>query len=340
MKNRRLFILLAALLPLFSCGTMNYSAYQGGVQFRNSIYYTPGNRTYTAYEQESEPVANQPQTASVQVHSDTRTVYVGDVNEVDINYEPGTTYTIIDDDDSYAARLRKFDSPTYTVNINFVEPYWWNVDFAWYNSWWGINNRWWYGPNWHWYTPSWYWYSYWHNPWYDSWWGVSHWSWYNHWYDPWWGPVHRPGLKPAPNPGHGPAGGPGYAPGGGRPGRDVYYGKRNANSTYRNPDRGSVAPGKPGNVTGGPQQGSVTRKPSRNQQGSNVKGQQPSKQHQQNVGKNNSSANRNNGGSYTRNSGSSSNRSGSSYSGGSSRSSYSNSGAGRSSGGGSSYRRR
>ena len=136
MKNRRLFILLAAVLPLVSCGTMGYSALQGGGQFRNSIYYTPGSRTYTAQAEVDEDLTAAAQPAPSNVQGETRTVHIGEANEVNINYEPGVTYTIVDDDDSYAARLRKFDSPTYTINIDFVEPsYWWNVGFGWYDPW-------------------------------------------------------------------------------------------------------------------------------------------------------------------------------------------------------------
>ena len=332
MKNRSLFVLLAAVLPLFSCGTVGYSSLQGGGQFKNSIYYTPGSRSSAVQiAQQEEPAAVQ-QTQQGPA-SDTRTVYVGEANEVNINYEPGASYTIMDDDESYAARLRKFDSPTYTVNINLVEPYWWDVDM------------WWYGPRWHWYTPSWHWHSYWHNPWrshwyshwyghwYDPWWSTPSWAWHSHWYDPWWGPVHRPIY--APWPGHGPARGPGYHPGHGRPGRNVYYGKRGSGSTYNGVNRGSVTAGKPGNVDSRNQQGSVTRRPSRNQQGNtgqqngSVKPQQKSQQ--QGSQQNRSSYNR---------SSNSYNRSGSSYSGGSNRGSNSSGGATRSSGGGSSYRRR
>lgn len=326
MKNKSLFILLAAVLPLFSCGTMSYSAFQGGGQFRNSIYYAPGNRTSAVQVVErGESATEQRQYQPQGTQNDTRTVYVGDADHVEINYEPGASYTIMDDEESYAARLRKFDSPTYTVNINFVEPYWWDVDL------------WWYGPRWHWNTPSWHWHSYWYNPWYsrwyghwsDPWWSRPHWAWHNHWYDPWWGPVHRPVY--APWPGHDPAGGPGYHPGHGRPVRDVYYGKRHSGSSYSNVNRGNVTSGKPGGTDNKNNGGSVTRKPSRNQQGGNVKPQQKSSQqssHQQNSG------------SYTRNS-NSYNRSGSSsYNSGAGRSSSGNSGATRSSGGGSSYRRR
>lgn len=324
MKNRSLFILLAAVLPLLSCGTMSYSALQGGEQFRNSIYYTPGSRTYTTHSQVEKNAGETPQQLQSGEQEDVRNVYVGEADEVNIKYEPGATYAIIDDDGSYAARLRKFDSPSYTINIEFVEPfYWYDVSFGWRTPWW--SNRYaWYGPGWYWHIPSWHWDSYWHNPWYDHIWGRPYWAWHNPWHHPWWGHHHHPVY--APWPGHGHIGGPGYAPGHGRPGRDVYYGKRNAGSTYNNVNRGSVTSGRQNANTGKSSQGSVTRRPARNHSSGEVKSQQS-----QSVERNNSS--------YTRSSGNSYNRSGSSsYSSG--RSGNSSSGTTRSSGGGSSYRRR
>ena len=41
MKNNNLFLLVAAVFALISCGTANRSAQYSGTQFRNSIYYTP-----------------------------------------------------------------------------------------------------------------------------------------------------------------------------------------------------------------------------------------------------------------------------------------------------------
>lgn len=319
MKNRSLFVLLAAVLPLLSCGTVSHSAFQGGGQFRNSIYYSPGSRVYTAHTQADETAGEASQQVQAGVSGDTRTVYIGEANEVNINYEPGATYAIVDDDESYAARLRKFDSPTYTINIDFVEPYYWTgAYFGWYAPWWGRHYAW-YGPGWHWH-----WDSYWHNPWYDHLWGRPHWAWHHYWNDLWWGPVHHPIY--APWPGHGHIGGPGYLPGHGRPGRDVYYGKRNSGSTYHDVNRGSVTSGRQNANSSKASQGSVTRRPSRNQSGTNVKPTET----------------RSNNSSYTRSGGNQYNRSGaSSYGSGYNRGSNNSSGATRSQGGGgSSYRRR
>ncbi len=358
MKNRNLFILMAAVLPLISCGTAGHSAFYGGSQFRNSVYYTPSNHEYAQVQQ---PEPEQVQTGSGQqyaydVQSNTRTVHVGETNEVNINYEPGVTYVIADDEESYEARLRKFDSPTYNINIEFVEPsYWWNVHWGWYRPYGVAWRSAWYSPWWDryysWYGPSLF---YWHDPWYTG----PYWAWYNPWIDPWWGPVHRPGHH---HPPHWPGYGPGHSHG--RPVRDIYYGKRNTNSTYRDLGRGSVTTGSHNNVFGKPNTGSVTRRPSVGTTPPNggnantvVKGNSQQKEQQQyrrvtkskssgetNVKSSNGNSNRNS--SYSRSS-NSYNRSTSSYSNSSSRSSYGTSGGSggsggsRSSGGGSSYRRR
>lgn len=325
MKNRNLFMLMAALMPLISCCTMIQSASYGG-QFRNSVYYTPqNNRSGAVAQTQQQPVQQNGeygQESRYDAASNTRTIYMGESNEVTIDYDPGVTYTIVDDRESYAARLRKFDSPTYNVNINFVEPsYWWDFHFGWYspygiswrtgwyNSWWNRHFAW-YGPGWHW-----------SDPWYTG----PYWAWYNPWWDPWWGPVHRPGLHYPPHrPGHG----PGYLPGHGRPsyGRDVYYGKRNSNSTYRDINRGSVSQGRNNGVSGKPNSGSITRRPSVNNKNTTPPPQSKSDKSVVNNNRNNSGSSI-----YNR----SSNSHGSNYN----RSSSGSSGGSRSQGG-SSYRRR
>ncbi len=277
MKNNNLFILMAAVFALISCGTANRSAQYSGAQFRNSIYYTPDSRNSMAYMQEQEQLKElQDRTSgTVQKATDspgTKTIYVGENNEVDIQYVPGTTYTIMDDPESYEARLRKFDSPTYTVNIDFglYDPYpWYDYRYGWYSpyggSWYPNWSHPWYGAMYPWYSASWRW------DWQYRWdrfhnWG---WGWYDPFYDPWWGhvywpaynpgywPVHRPAHRPDYRPGHYPGHGPGARP---DKGRDVYYGKRNSSPTYRDADRNNAPAGKPV-VAGKPNTGSVTRRP-------------------------------------------------------------------------------
>ncbi len=267
MKNNNLFILMAAVFALISCGTANRTAYQSGTQFRNSIYYTPDSRTSQAYLQEQEylknlqerttsTVAQQESYSTGIMSTDTKTVYVGDNNQVNIDARPGVTYTIVDDQESYEARLRKFDSPFYTINIDVYDPYpWYGYRYGAYSPYWGS----WYG-NWRyhwysWYTPSWSWHYNWH---WDPWYANSYWGWYDPFYDPWWGPaywpvhrpVHRPGIHPGDRPGFHPGAGPGAKP---HHGKEIYYGKRKSSPSYNNANNINAA--------GRPATGSVTRKP-------------------------------------------------------------------------------
>lgn len=224
MKNSTLFILLAGTLILFSCGTTNRTSYATS-EFRNGIYYTPDQQDEQTYVQ-SKTELNKLQSATAQSLNNTskgnsynsqtnvETIFVGDTNAINIDYDPRITYSIVDDDESYESRLRKFDSPTYTINIEWNDP--------WYNPWWGT----WYRPYWSTWGTAWY------NPWwgnYYSWWGPSYSPWYGWggWYDPWWGPSWGPSW-------YYPWGSPGYYP----PhhhsghGRDVYYGRREGGSSY------------------------------------------------------------------------------------------------------------
>ena len=386
MKNNNLFILMAAVFALISCGTANRTAYYSGSQLRNSIYYTPDNSSSQAYLQEQEYLQNlQEQTArnitaseqTVYSTSPTqKSIYVGEGNQVNIDAVPGVTYTIMDDQESYEARLRKFDSPYYSINIDINYPLY-DYTWGWYNPWYrhyygwhtpSWNMRWNWRYNWRWYEP---WYSgaFWgmYDPFYDPWWGPSYW--YGYWPSYW--PAHHPVHKPGHINGHYPGAGPGARP---HIGKDVYYGKRDSAPSYRNADKNR--PSVPnGNATGKPGNGSVTRRPANvsqinsdskapaqkpaapqnssgqyrrvvkdnaAQNGHGVKTENTNKKGNTPARSGNSSYNRNsnnnNSASYTRSTGSQN------------RSSYSNSGnssAGRSSGntnygnqGGSSYRRR
>ncbi|MCI1778650.1 MAG: hypothetical protein LKI53_01685 [Bacteroidales bacterium] len=237
MKNKSLYLFLAAVLTVSSCGTAN-KASSGG--FTNGIYYS-GESNRTGYDKKSGhdlySLKNETNTAiknkkdlSYYISSDVDTVHVGDTNRVDIEYRPNTTYAIVDDEDSYAARLRKFDSPSFNINVTFEDPW----DYAWYNPWWGSG----------WYRPAWItWGDAWYNPWwgtYFTWWGPSYYwggtpywgmgwnsmyGWYGsfgpYWgmYDPyyyyWDGPYYH-GSWPY------------------RYGRDRYYGQRNRSMGYTN----------------------------------------------------------------------------------------------------------
>lgn len=224
MKNNILFALLACSLFLFSCGTMTRTAQNTQPGFVNSIYYTPDQAEELAYNQSKAELEEIQKATTSFLDGNRQTIYIGDTNVVDIDYNPSYTYSIVDDQESYEARLRKFDSPVYTVNIewdqtNYYDWYNWNnwyshSHWGWYNPWYRYSS---------WYNP-WYRYSSWYNPWYcgygygwyDPWYTSSWYSPYYGWYDPWWGH----GWAPAPFPNHH------------QPHRDIYYGHRDSAPSY------------------------------------------------------------------------------------------------------------
>lgn len=256
MKNSNLFLMMAALFALISCGTANRSAHYSGSQFRNSVYYTPGSRSSSEYVQQMQQLEQLKENTAENLVS-AEGEYAYNYNTVPDTKGEEVSYSFIDNGESYEARLRKFDSPTYTINIDIVDPYpWWNIHYSWYPGRYWRHHHAWYSPSWYWYSPSWHWG--WHDPWYTG----PYWGWYDPFYDPWWGPgyrpgfhpVHRPGLHPGHYPGHGPGAAPDH-----RPGREVYYGKRNSSPTYNNADRGMVSNGER-NPSARPATGSATRR--------------------------------------------------------------------------------
>ena len=359
MKNSNLLLLMAAVFALASCGTYTQSAQRGGAQFRNGIYYAQnsGAPAAAAQQQYLEQLQEKTDEAlqDVQSHSydastNTMTVKVGDNNVVDIDYNPSITYQIVDDQESYEERLRKFDSPTYTINIEMDSYPMWNGYYSWYRPSWRWYSSWssrWYSP---WYSP---WYSSWYSPWYaDYAWGYYD-PFYDPFYSPMWGyhyvyhpvyyPVHRPVHKPAHKPAQKPGYYPGYGPGAPSHGKDIHYGKRKDSPSYQN-----VRKGNPGSVANGsaaqkPASGSVTRKPQNVQNKSNGTGQNKqgvtktpdNKKPATVTNRNNSNANRQNRESYTRTTNQQTRSGSSSQSGG-----FSNGRSSGSNGGGSSYRRR
>lgn len=240
MKNNILFILTAGCVVLFSsCGTANRATYASS-DFINGIYYTPDSKEIEEHvlaqaefenlrKETSQYIDNRSKNSVYTTSGNTQTIFVGDTNVVNIDYTPTYTYSIVDDEESYEARLRKFDSPVYTINIEWNDPYssWWDVWYrpswitwgtAWYNPWWGLQYSWW-GPSWgwnHWYAG------------YNPWWGYHH-------YDPWWGPAWGyPHYGPGWDYGWGPGWGPAPFPPHHRPHRDIYYGKREHSPSYNN----------------------------------------------------------------------------------------------------------
>ena len=217
MKNNILLVLMAGALFLCSCGTMTKTAQNTQTGFVNSIYYAPDKGEELAYNQSKEELAQIQNETNSFLDGRNQTIYVGDTNVVTIDYNPEYTYSIVDDQESYEARLRKFDSPVYTVNIEWNPSY----NYDWYNW-----NRWYTHSHWGWYNP-WYRYSSWHNPWYygygyglgwyDPWYTTSWYSPYYGWYDPWY---YGYGWAPAPFPNHS------------QPHNNIYYGHRNSSPSY------------------------------------------------------------------------------------------------------------
>lgn len=228
MRNITYLLILSAVIGLSSCMTTGGSWSSQGA-YANSLYYTPDpNAEQAALEQKRQASELRDQT-----NQSINEIYVGDNNQVDIDYRIDpynssvTTYSILDDSESYEARLRKFDSPTYTINLNiYDDSYWYRPNWAgysgWYNPWWG---------------------TYWRYPWYydDYYWGFGFGtrSWYLGWggwcpgyYDPWypgWGYCWDYGW------GHGPGWGHGWWHGHSpRDHRSVYYGRRNGGGIMHN----------------------------------------------------------------------------------------------------------
>ena len=363
MKNSNLFLLLAAVFALASCGTYTHTAQQGGSQFRNSIYYTPGNTNSQEYIQEQQYIAQlqertgqtmqNVQRQTYDASTNTMTVQVGDNNVVDIEYNPSVTYQIVDDQESYEARLRKFDSPTYTINIEMATSPWWGMD--WRSSW--------YGGHYSLYRPSWRWYSSWYSPWYYPWYGAWNSPWYadyawgfynpfnDPFYNPWWSHYYGPGFyypnhhhhhHPGLHPGHGPG-----APSHGH-GKDVHYGKRNDKPSYKDVRKGNSGTMASGAASHKPTTGSVTRRPQTATQNKVVNTTQnkqtavknPENKKQTTTTNRNHNSNSSSKGSYTRTTSQQTRSNSSSYSQSSGNGGGRSSGATHSSGGGSSYRRR
>lgn len=250
MKNNYLIISIVGLFSLVSCGTTTRMQSENN-RYQNGIYYTPSANDHIAYQndqQELRNLQNKTQKSIYDSRTNTETIYLSGDNEVDINYNPNINYAIVDSDESYEQRLRKFDSPTYTININ--------TNYSWGgNPWWGPNWGW---NNYYWpyYGSRWWRYNNWWGNWYDPWWGPN-WGWGPSWNNPWWGGCYDPWWG---GHHHHPYPGPGIS---NRPRRDVYYGKREQSPLYNQ---------------GRPSGGNYNRNPSTNQvrgNSSNMQNQRP-----------------------------------------------------------------
>lgn len=230
MKNTNLFLAALGSVILTSCGS-SYVASQSSGGFTNGIYYTEsgsGNVERVRSSNELSDLQSRTKKSIYNSGNNTQTIFIGDTNVVDLTVRSDYNYTyrIVDDDESYEARLRKFDSPVYNINIQ--------IDNGW-DDWFLAYDRyaWRYNP---WYSPSWGWY------WRSSWWAAHTWyspAWYwnDFWFDAWYG-------YPYPYYGYHRHWWPGYAP---VPphhnhwwdtphftGRPRYYGRRPDSPSYRN----------------------------------------------------------------------------------------------------------
>ena len=219
MKNSNLFLLVAALFAFVSCGTANLTAQWGASQYRNGIYY-------------SAAVASNVQAAPVQQYVEYAQVETEPVAPVAVALGAG---------ESYEERLRKFDSPVYVVNVEYVDLYpWWTLDFAWNSHSWRWYHSWYARPyiDWYW-ADSWWYNRHWNSHyWYDHYWYDRHW--YAHHWHPYYGHVHYPAHRPH------------------QPARNVHYGKRDYTPSYRDVNRGTVSTGSKSPM--GNPSGSVTRR--------------------------------------------------------------------------------
>ena len=268
MKNITLSILVVACGALTSCGPSNYAA-NGNGGYVNSIYYTSSDAETSTSEQPyiAQNVTNLKQKTTSTYNPVTTpvetvkvdTIYMGDENVVNVDYQPGTQYVVVDGDESYEVLLRKFDSPTYVVNVN-IDPW----DYAWYGAsslYWGwpsvYGSRYgWHSPlywrgywgwNWRWYDPWFLGWSSWYDPWYYSWRWYDPWyyGYYDHWY--WghrdhWRYDHGGGYYPGHRPGH-----RNIRPGAHRSDPGRYYTRRNGIGSSR-PGRPNSGVASKGNV--------------------------------------------------------------------------------------------
>ena len=243
MKNNILFAILVGSLFLISCGTAHHASYNSQ-NFVNGIYYTPdpqqSNRIAEArgklgeLAEETKNTINTTQESRYDQKTGVETIYVGDTNMVSIDYNPFKTYLLTDDMLGYQARMEKYNSPLYSVTIEFSNPYigGWYPSSS-YCSPWGTAPSFHFGPYYGWYDP-WYYGHRWYGPgWYDPWYYGYRWygpgwydPWYAGWYDPFWGPGYYPGFYPGGHPGFYPPMPPHHIHG-----RDVYYGKRENSGT-------------------------------------------------------------------------------------------------------------
>ncbi|MFA6759121.1 MAG: hypothetical protein WCR61_07360, partial [Bacteroidales bacterium] len=131
MKNRTLLLALSIILS--SCATTNRYA---SSSFEDAIYQKPDSDNYlvvnTNVEKELEVLRGKTKESN-KIMIDGKVVeavYADEQGNVEIDANSETTYVILNPGESFEERLSKFDNPTYTININYV-------DQGVYNPWYG-----------------------------------------------------------------------------------------------------------------------------------------------------------------------------------------------------------
>lgn len=247
MKNRTL-LLLALSIILSSCATTNRYA---SSSFEDAIYQKPDSDNYlvvnTNVEKELEVLRGKTKESN-KIMIDGKVVeavYADEQGNVEIDANSETTYVILNPGESFEERLSKFDNPTYTININYVDqgvynPWYGYMPYSayrnlywrhrWYSMWdpymwspWSnFGHHYWYTPYYSWYTPF---YSH-----YPGSWGWPHYSYYhgpNYWYGGWGGYPYY-GIT---------GGGVVYS------NRDRYYGRRESPRDNNATNRGAISGG-------------------------------------------------------------------------------------------------
>ncbi|MDR0725036.1 MAG: hypothetical protein LBF59_03375, partial [Prevotellaceae bacterium] len=193
-------IFVPLVLFLFAgCGTSSYMASSS-----DDIYYSPkDNVRKGVIDEQTEQLKAQTQktVAEKTIHLDADKVYLSSPSTLKIEGEVDTVIYSgeLADADSYERKLKMFDDPHYTVEINLGNnwgyPYYgygWSYpyygwDYPYYGGW-GWHSGWyggWYSP---WYRPwGWGWgYPYYYDSWYYGGWG----GWYGGYYGGWYGGYH------------------------------------------------------------------------------------------------------------------------------------------------------
>ena len=175
MKNK-ILALVSLSLVIGSCGTSTYTA----SYTEDAIYDSSKPEKYLASAQDATPDNElaflKKKTKQYRYNNSySDTVYVDSNGVANIGVVGEGTYVIVDRSESYEERLRKFDRPVYTFNLNidlddyyyFGNPWWYRSWRYAYSPWYYRYNRWGYYGYYDYYRYQDYWAYSWYNPWYD-----------------------------------------------------------------------------------------------------------------------------------------------------------------------------